>query len=636
MKNYKIKYRPEIDGLRAIAVVAVIIYHAKINFLGYQIFKGGYLGVDIFFVISGYLITSIIFREIQQKKSFSFRNFYLRRARRILPGLFFLILCCIPISWFVLMPTGFVDFAKSIIYSLGFSSNFYFYFTGLEYGEVSGLLKPLLHTWSLAVEEQYYIIFPILLVLGVFFIKKKINITILLFLILSLIFAEYFSFRNSNLNFYILPSRAWELLVGSTIVILESKKNFKTSNFTNNIICLLGLIIIFYSFLNFYETIPSPGIKTILPISGTVLILIFFKKELLIAKLLANKVILGLGLISYSLYLWHYPIFAFARNLRIAQGLVEYSFVGMLILLISIFSYFFIEKPFRNKQFISNQIFTKLTIFILSLLVLSSVIIIKNKGFKNRFPNYEKFNTDYQSYLREIRIKKYQLGNPQFINPNKKNILIIGNSHGRDIFNSLKLNENLFIDMEFSILDLPIECIENIFIKFEFCNGLKMTQLQKKIFKESDLILISTEYSQKDIDSLKKILNLSKKYEKKILLTTNSPHFYYKNNLTLVDEFYIKNKRLPKDGEIILLEQEYYKNINNKVEILNEKIENISKNFNIKLLNKLDLLCDLKLKRCEFLTKDKDKILFDYSHYSVKGAKYIGKKIFNLNWLTLN
>ena len=178
MKNYKIKYRPEIDGLRAIAVVAVIIYHAKINFLGYQIFRGGYLGVDIFFVISGYLITSIIFREIQQKKSFSFRNFYLRRARRILPGLFFLILCCIPISWFVLMPTGFVDFAKSIIYSLGFSSNFYFYFTGLEYGEVSGLLKPLLHTWSLAVEEQYYIIFPILLVLGVFFIKKK---SILLF-----------------------------------------------------------------------------------------------------------------------------------------------------------------------------------------------------------------------------------------------------------------------------------------------------------------------------------------------------------------------------------------------------------------------------------------------------------------------
>ena len=131
-------------------------------------------------------------------------------------------------------------------------------------------------------------------------------------------------------------------------------------------------------------------------------------------------------------------------------------------------------------------------------------------------------------------------------------------------------------------------------------------------------------------------MNLSKKYEKKIILTTNSPHFYYKNHLTLVDEFYIKNKRLPKDGEIILLEQEYYKNINNKVEILNEKIENISKNFNIKLLNKLDLLCDLKLKRCEFLTKDKDKILFDDSHYSVKGARYIGKKIFNLNWLTLN
>jgi peptidoglycan/LPS O-acetylase OafA/YrhL len=200
-KNIKIRYRPEIDSLRAISVIAVIIYHAKINFFGSQLFAGGYLGVDIFFVISGYLITSIILKELQQKKSFSFRNFYLRRARRILPALFFLVFCCIPASWLILMPSSFVDFSKSVYFSLGFSSNFYFYFTGLEYGAINGLLKPLLHTWSLAVEEQYYILFPILLVLGFLFFKKRINIVILSLLLLSLIFAEFFSLKNSNLNF---------------------------------------------------------------------------------------------------------------------------------------------------------------------------------------------------------------------------------------------------------------------------------------------------------------------------------------------------------------------------------------------------------------------------------------------------
>ena len=160
----KLTYRPEIDGLRAIAVGAVILYHAQINILGHQPFKGGFIGVDIFFVISGYLITSIILKELVTTGSFSFKHFYERRVRRILPALLFVMLVSLPFAWIYLMPSSFIDFSKSILYSLGFSSNFYFHYSGLEYS-VEGLQHPFLHTWSLSVEEQYYILFPIVLLI---------------------------------------------------------------------------------------------------------------------------------------------------------------------------------------------------------------------------------------------------------------------------------------------------------------------------------------------------------------------------------------------------------------------------------------------------------------------------------------
>jgi len=161
----KINYRPEIDGLRAIAVVAVILYHAEIYIFGYQPFKGGFIGVDIFLVISGYLITFIILKELSETGTFSYKYFYERRIRRIIPALTVVMLASLPYAWLYLLPSELVDYSKSILFSLGFSSNFYFHFSGLEYGTPDGLLKPFLHTWSLSVEEQYYILFPIILLI---------------------------------------------------------------------------------------------------------------------------------------------------------------------------------------------------------------------------------------------------------------------------------------------------------------------------------------------------------------------------------------------------------------------------------------------------------------------------------------
>ena len=168
----KILYRPEIDGLRALAVLSVVFYHSQFNFADYQLFKGGFIGVDIFFVISGYLITSIILKELISTGSFSFKNFFERRIRRILPALLIVMLVSLPFAWIYLLPNSFVNFSKSILYSLGFSSNFYFHYSGQEYGAESGLLKPFLHTWSLSVEEQYYILFPIVLLITFKYFRK--------------------------------------------------------------------------------------------------------------------------------------------------------------------------------------------------------------------------------------------------------------------------------------------------------------------------------------------------------------------------------------------------------------------------------------------------------------------------------
>ena len=196
----KLTYRPEIDGLRAIAIGVVIFYHSNLTVFGYQLFKGGFIGVDIFFVISGYLITSIILKELVTTGSFSLKYFYERRIRRILPVLLVVMLVSLPYGWIYLLPQDLLSFSKSILYSLGFSSNFYFNNASLDYA-VDELRNPFLHTWSLSVEEQYYILFPIIL-LALFKYFNRYCVHILTFgFIVSLCFAEWTSRNHPSVSF---------------------------------------------------------------------------------------------------------------------------------------------------------------------------------------------------------------------------------------------------------------------------------------------------------------------------------------------------------------------------------------------------------------------------------------------------
>ena len=356
-----LKYRPEIDGIRAIAVLAVIFYHAQIEILENDLFAGGFLGVDIFFVISGYLISSIILIEIQNNNSFSFSFFYERRIRRLVPVLIFIIFAFIPLAWLYLLPSNFIDFAKSILYSLSFIVNFYFFFSSAQYGAEDSYLIPFFHLWSLSIEEQFYILFPIISLLTYKFLKKYFFIIIVIGFFLSLCLSITCSHYYPSLNFFILPTRAWELLCGVILAFL--KINYKKENsilILKKITPFIGFILISFSILLYDKQIKNIALYSLIPVVGTCIIIFYANKDDFFTKILSSKFFTSIGLISYSLYLWHYPIFSFARIIKYNQidnsiYLIEKFFLILLIFVLSIFTYFFIEKPFRIKNKISYK-----------------------------------------------------------------------------------------------------------------------------------------------------------------------------------------------------------------------------------------------------------------------------------------
>ena len=385
----KISYRPEIDGMRAIAVLSAIFYHAQLSVLDFKVFKGGYIGVDIFFVISGYLITSLMLKELEINKNFSFTGFYERRCRRILPVLFFIILVFLPLSWIYMLPPAFVEFAKSILYSIGFGSNFYFHYSGLEYGGIEAMYKPFLHTWSLSVEEQYYVIFPITLYFIFKYFNKYLFQILTLVLVTSFLFAEWGSKNYISETFYFIHSRMWELLAGSILAYLEIKKGVRSQNkILNELLPILGLFFIMFFIILNDDKINHPSFKTFFPVIGTCLLIWFSKKEILLGKVMSSKPFVSIGLISYSLYLWHYPIFSFIRITETTQGNILIKFLVILIIIsLSIFTYFIIEKPFRDKKKIKTKLFFSIIIFAGILIVTFNLLVVSKDGFKSRMPD---------------------------------------------------------------------------------------------------------------------------------------------------------------------------------------------------------------------------------------------------------
>ena len=376
------QYRPEIDGLRALAVIPVVLFHA-----GIAGFSGGFVGVDIFFVISGYLITSIILNE-QQKDSFTLAGFYERRARRILPALMLVVLLSAVAAWYLLLPAELVDFGESLASVGVFASNILFW-TQSDYFATTSEFIPLLHTWSLAVEEQFYLIFPVFMIFTLAWTKTKRLSVLTLVAILSLIFCEW-AWRNApEANFFLAPSRVWELMAGVLCAFyLQQARDPKL--LIRQLASVAGLLMLVYSIAFLDKSIPFPSLYALIPVVGTVLIILFTDKNTLVGKILSLPFIVGVGLISYSAYLWHQPLFVFAR-LNSMDELSVMTLLGLSILafIMAFISWRWVEKPFRNRNWLSQRQVLWMAALCSLILISLGLIFVLGGGFDERFVTLE-------------------------------------------------------------------------------------------------------------------------------------------------------------------------------------------------------------------------------------------------------
>ncbi len=381
-KHNPVNYFAHIDGLRAIAVLSVVLHHLIPKFM-----PGGFIGVDIFFVISGYLITGILMREMQLN-NFTFFGFYERRARRIFPALFTVLLFTLIGSYFLLLPSDLIYALKGTTGTLFLISNFVFW-QDLEVGYFAAMnsaLNPLVHTWSLAVEEQFYVLFPIMLLILHKLNPKNIPAIFFSLFLISLFSSEYFVRSKEVAVFFLLPFRAWELLAGSILVL----KIWPPINSTliRELISLLGLVAILFSCFAFSENITFPGLSALIPVLGSMgLIYAGKSNDGFILKLLKIRPFIFVGLISYSLYLWHWPLIVFTHYFfpdePFSPIMIVLLFLGSIIL--ASVSYYFIEQPFRDKKSFNKKfIFSSSSIVIL---IFSSFTIygITEGGFNKRF-----------------------------------------------------------------------------------------------------------------------------------------------------------------------------------------------------------------------------------------------------------
>lgn len=371
-----LKYRAEIDGLRFVAVALVLLAHLDIAF-----FSGGFVGVDVFFVISGYLITGIVAKEIRQG-TFSFGSFYQRRVIRLAPAYFLVLVATSMLAGMYMLPAELVDYSRSVIYSTLFAANFYMWNAVGGYFGAGADTIPLLHLWSLAVEEQFYLVWPTLLLI-VATGRRHLLLAVIVITLVALVVSHWGALHYKAATYYLMPTRAFELLLGAVLVLLPVRWLSKVNGAVSSALVLLGLLLIGYAAVAFGDETVFPGLNALFPCVGTLLVILFSGTGEPVSRwLLSNPVSVFLGKVSYPAYLWHWPLIAFL-NLQLVPLTLSVSvavFLGTFLL--AALTYLYVEKPFVALRSASwKKVVGYLFVLPAAFMIAVAVVTIHFRGF---------------------------------------------------------------------------------------------------------------------------------------------------------------------------------------------------------------------------------------------------------------
>ncbi|MEO1078310.1 MAG: acyltransferase family protein [Pseudomonadota bacterium] len=606
------QYRPEIDGLRAIAVVPVIAFHA-----GFSGFAGGFIGVDVFFVISGYLITSLLLEDLERGR-FSVADFYERRARRILPALFLVMALAIPFAHFILPSLQSRDFALSMAAVAVFSSNFLFWRQS-GYFDVAAEERPLLHTWSLAVEEQYYVLFPLFLWLAWRHGRWQVWALISAMAAVSFGLAEL-GWRNSpTANFYLAPARFWELLAGSmaALFLMSSERT------QSNVLSLLGVAAVLLSIVTFDETTPFPSAYTLLPVGGVVLLVLFAGPGTWVGQTLSSAPFVGIGRISYSAYLWHQPLFAFYRvGFPAAQDFRIYLALSVASMFLGYLSWHFVETPFRDRsRFSRRQIFTLSLAGTLCFVVLG---VVWNKvGLKKQSDLMltdevvESQSEERFSVRRQLCRERGGRSRCDLPAVGKTNVLIVGDSHGIDALNILDAALQEHRETVHIVLSAQMGCpplrdiraaVGRLHPNLDRCEAMNRERFNAEFLAAFDVVVVNTLFDWfQEAELLIYLEFLEAEFAGPVIVFGSAPRF-----IRPLPELVQRDPHSYDSTDVLAFDPRYTEAT---LRALGEKPR-------FTYLSKAGVFCR---PRCNWITSDGDLLTYDKHHLSVAASRQLAE-----------
>lgn len=612
-------YRPDIDGLRAIAVLSVVMFHAGLS----TWVPGGFVGVDVFFVISGYLICAILTREFADGH-FSIGRFYERRIRRIVPALYAMIAVSFVVSATILLPSEFKEFASSVQATLLFGSNIFFFLTTNYFD--GGATRPLLHTWSLAVEEQFYIFFPVYLWIMFRYYVKGLHYSLLTLFSLSLLLCIWTTSAYPSVAFYFPHTRAWELLAGAMVSlgVVPSPRRQRSKD----MLSLIGIAAILGACIGFDEKMAFPGYWAVVPVAGSALILAAGQTgPSLAGRWIAIKPLTLVGLSSYSIYLWHWPLIVFVKlvpEVSVSQGRIWGLLILGLSLVMGYLSWRFVETPFRSKSHFSPRaVFALGGVGGAGLIGLAAAVSLSH-GWSTRFDEETNRRASYLRYDDSRYFRRgscflpsggYDAFNPKMClarssSVARKNVLLLGDSHAAHLWYGLNRRAHV------NIMQATISGCRPVYPHRDDMSDC--ARMVGRIYKDvvathaADAVILAGRWQKDDMADLEATLQWARQRNVPIVLVGPVPE--YDQALPRLLAF-AHDRKAPKLPQAHLIAARFR---------VNEDVATLARRYGVSFVSLTQALCPAS--SCRTHIEDVP-VQFDYGHLTFAGSNYVALSI---------